>query len=166
VPVVLTPVKGRQDIRKAWPGYCLVELLLALFLLGIFLTTAAVSVGRSVDRQQARGISQVTQAAVARAQTHAVWQGGDASVSLAGGRVLVNCARVNGTDDSGLLSPSATVSANVTRWAIGGGVTFRFLAPFGSPDSGGTLRIESGGAVYKVIVRPESGLTARAWSAE
>jgi type II secretory pathway pseudopilin PulG len=165
VLLVLSSMKGRQDITRPWLGYCLAELLVTMVLMGICLLMAAVSVCHGLERQQARGTAQVAQAAVARAQVSAVWRNGDARVSLVGGHVLIGCGQGGGTEDLGLLAPSAVISANVGRWEIAGGVLCHFLAPFGSPDSGGSIRIDSSGASYKVTVRPESGLTVRSWSA-
>lgn len=158
-------MQGRQDIARPRPGYCLAELLLVIALIGICLLAATVCIRDGVDRQQARGVAQVAQAAVARAQASAIWLGGEARVSLARGHVIVDRGLDSATDDLGLLAPAAVISVNVNRWKTLDGVLFRFLAPFGTPDSGGSIGIEGGGASYRVSVRPESGLTARSWSA-
>jgi hypothetical protein len=63
--------------------------------------------------------------------------------------------------DLGLMAPSADVDANVSRWDTGDGIAIEISDPFGSPDSGGSFFIGTGAYVYKVTVRPESGLTTR-----
>jgi type II secretory pathway pseudopilin PulG len=161
----LSPMRARHDIACGSPGYCLAELLVTLALMGMCLAIAAVSVCHSLDRQQERGAAQAAQAAAAWAQAHVVWQGGEASVALVGGHLTVGYGSDSDPDDLGLLAPSATVTANVGRWLVAGGVVCHFLAPFGSPDSGGSLRIESDDSCYKITIRPESGLTVRTWSA-
>jgi hypothetical protein len=155
---------GRQDIACSVPGYCLAEVLVTMSLVGVCLMMAAISLGHGLERQQARGEAQVAQAAVAQAQASAIWTGAEASVSLVGGHVIVGRGPDCSADDLGVLAPAAVVSANVSRWECAGGILCRFLSPFGSPDSGGSIRIETGEASYRVTVRPESGLTVRSWS--
>jgi hypothetical protein len=132
--------------------------------MGMCLAVGVVSMCRGLDGQQARCIARSAQAAVARAQVGVLWQGGERAVSIGSGGLAVQqpMGGQNGQLDSS--ASSVSVTANVTRWKTSGGVVFRILSPFAAPDSGGSLYITGGGGTYRVVVRPESGLTARSWS--
>jgi Tfp pilus assembly protein FimT len=164
VRLVLSPMKSRRDIDSLRSGYCLAELLVVLSLVGISLSLGMAAFTHVLEHQQARGAAQTVQAAVAWAQVGAAWRDADSEVALTAGRLTVGSGPHNDPSDLGLVAPSASVSANVSRWQTARGVILRFLTPFGAPDSGGSLRIESGGASYKITVRPESGLTSRSWT--
>jgi Tfp pilus assembly protein FimT len=145
-------------------GYCLAELLIVLSVIGICLAVGGVSLSRGVDGQQARSTAQSAQAAVAWAQVGVLWRGGERAVSVGSGGLAVeqSMGDQNGQLDSS--ASSVSVTANVTRWKTSRGVVLRILGSFASPDSGGSLYFNGGGGTYRVVVRPESGLTARSWS--
>jgi type II secretory pathway pseudopilin PulG len=152
-------------MKTARSGYCLAELLVVLLLVGISLTIGATCIWRGLDRQQARGTAQSAQAAVAWAQLGVVWQGGEAEVSLGRSDIAVSHSLGRCGGNLGSLGPSSLVTANVSRWNTLGGVALRILGHFASPDSGGSLYVDGGDGAYRVVIRPESGLTARSWGA-
>jgi Tfp pilus assembly protein FimT len=145
-------------------GNSLVELMLVLALLGVLVTLGASSLSAAVKRQEARGTAQTAQSATAWGQLGVVWQGGEAQVSLGRGGLSVSNESGRCGGDLGTLGTPSAVTSNIFRWNVPGGVELRFLGSFASPDSGGSLYVESGGGAYRVIVRPGSGFTVRSWA--
>jgi hypothetical protein len=52
-------------------------------------------------------------------------------------------------------------TTNLTRWRDEGGVAVEFSGGLGSPDGGGSVYFDALAGSYRVVVRPESGLTIR-----
>lgn len=141
-------------------GFSLVETMMVLGVLAICLTIGAVSLAAGLRALDARGAAQVWQAAAAWGQVGAVWQGGVATLTCSPGRLAMNDdGRYGG--DLGASAPAAPVSANLARWVKGQGVVVRFVGGFASPDGGGSVYFRALSGGYRVVVRPESGLTVR-----
>jgi prepilin-type N-terminal cleavage/methylation domain-containing protein len=157
-------MNSEQDTSIFSRGFCLVELLTVIALVGISLVMAVTFVGRGLDRQKARETALTTQAAVAWSQLGVLWHGGVAEVSVGSGEVGVeqDLGLFGGTLESA--TSSSSISANVGRWNQIGRVALRITSSFASPDSGGSIYIVTGLGAYRVVVRPESGLTWRSWS--
>ena len=150
-------------MRSTGRGYCLAELLVVLGVLSLCLGLGATSLAPSLDRQETRAVAQASQAAAAWAQVGVIWRGGACEVSMSDGGLTV-------THDRGLCggefmtgARSVAISSNVSRWTTPGGISLRFLGGFACPDSGGSLYLQGLSGVCRVVVRPESGLTARSW---
>lgn len=146
---------------KVHGGFTLVEVLVTLAVLAILVSGTLVGAGAALDRQQARGAAQACQAASAWAQTKAIWSVASTSVKYCGGVVDVTATTTVATAAADLSVPVADASANVPRWQVPTGIAWTFIAGFASPDSGGSLYFGSTTARYRIVVRPESGLTAR-----
>ena len=144
-------------------GYTLIELMVVLALIGVLLMLGAMSLSPGVARQEARGAAQSCQAAAAWGQLDVLWRGGAAKVEVTSERISVTNDLGGLADGIGSLFRGVDVSANVPRWSTLQGVILGFGGPFASPDSGGSVYFKGSGGAYKVTVRPESGLTARAW---
>jgi prepilin-type N-terminal cleavage/methylation domain-containing protein len=144
-------------------GYCLAELLIVLAILGICTAAGAASYSTGLRRQEARGAAQAWQAEAAWGQTGVLWQGGDTKVGFASGDLSVTHDLGLCGGNLGACAPASSVSANVPRWRTAAGAEVTFGGTLASPDSGGSLYFEALGGAYKVVVRPESGLTARSW---
>jgi len=155
----------RRDDHDTRQGYCLVELLVVLSLVGAALALGARSLWPGVSRQEARGTAQSLQAAAAWAQVGVLWHGGEARVAVADGGLSVTQDLGECGGDLGTALPASPVSANTSRWRTAAGVAFSFKGMYACPDSGGSLYVDTGAGSYRVVVRPESGLTARSWSA-
>jgi hypothetical protein len=154
----------RQRINTVTtPGYCLVELLLVLALLGVGVACATAFSATGVCRQEARGAAQTWQAGAGWAQLGVLWQSGATELYLTSDGLSVSHDLGLCGGDLGALAPTATVTANVARWKTGDGVDVGFSGSLASPDSGGSLYFSAVGGAYRVVVRPESGLTARSW---
>ena len=158
-----SPIMRRQTHIYGSCGYCLLELLLVLALLGICLAAGAVSLSSGLRRQEARGAAQTLQAAATWAQVGVLWQGGATDVGFASGDVAVSHDLGFSGGDLGAAAPATSVSTNVARWRASGGVRVGFSGYLASPDSAGSLYFEAIGGAYRVIVRAESGLTTRSW---
>lgn len=142
-------------------GFTLIEVLVTLCVLAVLVLGSTAGAGIALDRQQARGAAQVCQAAFAWAQSRAIWSGTSAVVQYDGGSLSVQNASDHGAAQGDVSAPQAETDANVLRWRLGGGVALTFGSGFGSPDSGGSLYFGLTGGRYRLIVRPESGLTVR-----
>ncbi len=141
-------------------GYSLVELLCVLVILGICLGIASISVAAGLRTNEARGAAQVWQTASAWAQVGVLWQGGSTRVEYeAGSLVVANDLGLSG-GELGRTGAAVPVTTNLARWRHGDGVMVTYGA-LGAPDGGGSLYFQSSGRAYRVVVRPESGLTAR-----
>ncbi len=142
-------------------GYTLIETLLVLTVLAICIAAGGVSLAHGLQTVEARGAAEAWQAAAAWAQTGALWQAQAREVRYDSG--LLSVARDAGgtADELGSAASSIPVFANVARWRQGEGVTVRFLAGSGSPDSAGSLYFRAVSTDFRVTVRLESGLTVR-----
>lgn len=146
---------------KPWlHGYTLIELLFVLAVLGICLFAGAGYALQALVTHEARGAAQTWQAGAAWAQIGALWHGGSVRLAYGPGSLLLShslglCGR------GGTRTPSAAVTTNLTRWRDRDGVAVEFGGAFGSPDGGGSLFFEAIGGRFRVVVRPESGLTKR-----
>lgn len=155
---------GHLSIRVHSGGFSLVELLCVLALLGICLAIGGVSVGHALAIREAKGAAQAWQAAAAWAQSGVVWQGGGTELQYeAAGLSLEHSAVLCGGNIGGA-APVAAVTTNLPRWRLTQGVIVRFGGDLGSPDGGGSLYFGDSGRQYRVVVRPESGLTVRSIS--
>lgn len=122
---------------------------------------AAFSLTGGLGLQESRGAAQDWQAAAAWAQVGALWEGGRVSASYrADGLEIRHDSGLCGGDLGGV-APVAGVSANIRRWIDNDGVSVGFVGSLASPDGGGSLYFRAMRGVYRVVVRPESGLTLR-----
>jgi Tfp pilus assembly protein FimT len=147
-------------------GYCLIELLLVLCLIGVCLAVGAASLSTGLVREQARGAAQSWQAGAAWAQLGVLWQGGKVEVTI--GRTDLAVSHDLGLcgGNVGAAASHTPVSANVARWLTSEGARVTFCGYQASPDSGGSLFFHGAGGAYRIAIRPESGLTARSWVAK
>ncbi len=142
-------------------GFGLIELLVVLAIIGVCAAVASITLGNGLSGQAARGAAQSWQAAAAWAQVGVLWHGGSSRViysrvdltvahdfDLCGGKL-------------GATGPMAPVTTNVSRWDGGEKATVAFGGALASPDSGGSLYFHGSGSAYRVVVRPESGLSVR-----
>lgn len=141
-------------------GYSLIELLCVLGILGVCLGISSISVAAGLRTNEARGAAQVWQTAAAWAQVGVLWQGGSTQVRYEAGEVVV--ANDLGLSGGGLgqWGPAVPLTTNLARWRDGDGVTVSY-GPLGAPDAGGSLYFQAWRGAYRVVIRPESGLTAR-----
>lgn len=154
---------GTPDIKRTSPGYCLAELIVAVSLLGL---SAAIGLGHFAgiaQTERARASAQSMQAAIAWTQTGVLWLGVGREVSYDSGGLSVQSETDGHETALGSLVPITPVTSNVSRWNTNDGLTLAFRCPWATPDSGGSIYFGCGDRVYKVTVRPESGLTVRAW---
>jgi hypothetical protein len=152
--------------RKRPPsaGHTLVEVLLVLGLLAACSTAGVACLLSALGAQEARGAAQNWQAAAAWGQVGIMWQGGSATVDYDEGTLTVRHDLALCGGSLGASAPLSAVDANVVRWRTAGGVAVRFGGRLASPDGGGSLYFDSGSNRYRVVVRPESGLTVRSHS--
>ena len=145
-------------------AYCLVELLLVLFLIAGCVCGGVVAARAGLERQEARGSAQSLQAAAAWAQLGVLWHGGETDVQYARDRLVLDHDIGSCGGDLGASAPGSPIRTNITRWRTDEGVEVNFGGFLGSPDSGGSLYLVGAGGSYRVTIRPESGLTTRAWT--
>jgi len=132
-----------------------------LTILGVCLGAISARVGGSVRAEEARGAAQSWQAAAAWAQLGVVWQGGTSMLSYGEGSLAVSHDHALCGGDLGRSTPDVSVRSNVSRWEDGDGARVSFVGPSAAPDGGGSLYFHAIGSEYRVVVRPESGLTVR-----
>lgn len=129
--------------------------------LGVCLAIGATGVVDGLRAREAKGAAACWQSAAAWAQVEALCRGSETDLAWQEHDFSVDSpAGLGGQRVAGL--PGASVSTNVSRWRTSAGLTVGFTGELAAPDSGGSLYFASGGAGYRVAVRPESGLTARA----
>ena len=142
-------------------GFSLIELLLVVAVLGVCAAFGAVTLSSGVGGREARGAAQTWQAASAWAQVGVLWQGGSMRASYDSGRLSLHHQFGLSGGSLGRSAPVALVSTNVARWRQGTGATVTFGGRLASPDGGGSLFFHLPRGAYRVVVRPESGLTVR-----
>ena len=150
-----------QTDRSAVGGYTLIELVMVLAILGICLVAGSVSLVRGLAREESRGAAQSWQAAAAWAQVGALWHGGSVRLAYESGSLSLSHDFGLCGADLGAALPPVPATANLARWRDGIGVAVKFGGALASPDGGGSLLFGAGGGDYRVVVRPESGLTVR-----
>lgn len=144
-------------------GFSLIELLLVLAVLGVCLVAATVSLGGGIGKQEAREAAQSWQAAASWAQVGVLWQGGSAALRCGSEGLAISHEFELCGGDLGSAAPTVPVTSNLARWRDGDRVAVSFGGSLGSPDGGGSLYFHASGTAYRVVVRPESGLTTRNW---
>jgi hypothetical protein len=145
-------------------GYCLVELMLVLTLIGFCVGVGCISWLESLSRSEARGCAQSWQAAAAVGQVGVLWRGGRSEVSAgAEGVRVMHEPGCGGLALDGCVSV-CPIAVNVSRWRVPDGAKVTFSGQIASPDSGGSLYFGGASGSYRVIVRPETGLTVRSWA--
>jgi prepilin-type N-terminal cleavage/methylation domain-containing protein len=153
----------RAVLSGAPRGFTLVESLFVLALLGVCLLVGSLSLSAGLGRLGARGAAQVWQAAGAWAQVGALWGGEAVTVEATSSSVAVVRSDRSGRHLQEV-SPAAAISTNLARWRSQGGVAVRFAGLSAAPDGGGSLYFTNLRASYRVVVRPESGLTTSTWA--
>lgn len=153
-------MKGRPHISSS-TGFCLIELLLAFAVMGVCLALGAIAVCDGLPAHGARGAAQAWQSAAAWAQVGVLWQGGTAELTCVSGNLTAAHDLGLCGGDLGKAAPEAGVATNLGRWVCGQGVAVSFGGTLGSPNGGGSLYFGGPGPVFRVVVRPESGLTLR-----
>ncbi|OFV81841.1 MAG: hypothetical protein A2W26_10385 [Acidobacteria bacterium RBG_16_64_8] len=157
-------MKPRRSVDPRNAGYSLIELLLVLTLLGAIVGAGAIPWGGGVARGEARGSAQSWQAAVALGQVAVMWDGGRSEVSATNAGVgLTHDRGFAGTTLDGR-APACAIDTNVVRWRIPTGAQVAFSGNLASPDGGGSVYFGASAGCYRVIVRPETGLTIRGWT--
>ena len=142
-------------------GHTLIELLLVLGLLAICVGVGAACLVAGLRAQEARGAAQSWQAATAWAQVGVMWHGGSVRLAYREGELSLTHDLALCGGRLGASAPVATSSANVSRWVDEGGVAVSLTGRMASPDGGGSLYFDAGQNRYRVVMRPESGLTTR-----
>jgi prepilin-type N-terminal cleavage/methylation domain-containing protein len=141
-------------------GYSLIELLLVLAVLGVCLVIGSISVVAGLRVHEARGAAQVWQSAAAWAQVGVLWHGGTTQLRYESGDLSLSNDLGMCGGDLGRSAPAVPVTTNLTRWRAGDGAAVSF-SPLGAPDGGGSLFFRAWQGAYRVVIRPESGLTLR-----
>ena len=142
-------------------GFSLIELMVVVVVLGICLAGGVAALSDGLSAVETRGAAQDWQAAAAWAQVGVLWQRGTTRAAYDSGSLsLFHDFGLCG-GDLGRSAAATDVEANVARWRVAGGVAVTFGGNLASPDGGGSLHFQSNGSSYRVVVRPESGLTVR-----
>lgn len=153
---------SRRSLPEDSRGYSLIELLLVVAVLGICLVAGTVSLTHGLRTQEARGAAQSWQAAATWAQIGVLWHGGSTEAKYDSGTLaLSHDLRLCG-GDLGPAAPVVSVRTNLARWRESeGAVAVSFTGALASPNGGGSIYFDAYGGSYRVVVRPESGLTSR-----
>lgn len=151
----------RRTLISSSDGYSLIEVLVVLTMLVVCSIAASVSLVEGLQTQEARGAAQTWQAAAAWAQLGVLWQGGSVRVGYEPGSLLLPHNYQLCCGELGPSTAPAPATTNVARWRTGEGVSVQFSGALGSPDGGGSLFFKTLNQAYRVVVRPESGLTSR-----
>jgi prepilin-type N-terminal cleavage/methylation domain-containing protein len=147
---------------RAWSrGYSLIELLFVVAVLGVCLTVGSFSLAYGLRTQEARGAAQSWQAAATWAQIGVLWHGGSTETGYTAGSLVLSHDQGLCGGDLGPSAPAVPVRTNLARWRESEGVAVSFKGTFASPDGGGSLFFDTHQGSYRVVVRPESGLTTR-----
>ncbi|MBN1628819.1 MAG: prepilin-type N-terminal cleavage/methylation domain-containing protein [Thermoleophilia bacterium] len=142
-------------------GFSLIELMVVVVVLGICLAGGVAALSDGLSAVETRGAAQDWQAAAAWAQVGVLWQGGCTQAACDSGSVALTHEYGLCGGDLGRSTAATDVEANVARWRVGGGIAVTFGGSLASPDGGGSLHFQNNGGAYRVVVRPESGLTVR-----
>ena len=142
-------------------GFRLIELLVVLAILGICVAIGVAAIGRSLDVRAAKEAASCWQAAAAWAQAAVLWQHQELNVGYEDGQISTGGEAGSASALPVGPVPATGVDANVARWKQGRGVSVGFGGSFAAPDGGGSLYFGGGPVEYRVVVRPESGLTGR-----
>lgn len=142
-------------------GHTLIELVVVLALASICLVVGMVSLGPGLRNGEARGAAQGWQSTTAWAQVGVLWHAGSVEAAYQDGHLtaageLGLCGGALSVD-----APRALTTSNVSRWVTGTRVAVGFSGSLASPDGGGSIYFDGERVRYRVVVRPESGLTAR-----
>jgi hypothetical protein len=151
----------RHAPTRAASGHTLIELLLVLGLLTICAGAGAACLIAGLRAQEARGAAQSWQAAAAWAQVGVLWHGGSVRLAYREGELSLTHDLALCGGRLGASAPVAASSANVSRWVDEDGVAVSLTGRMASPDGGGSLYFDAGQNRYRVVLRPETGLTAR-----
>jgi prepilin-type N-terminal cleavage/methylation domain-containing protein len=151
----------RSQILAGPGGFSLLELLFVLAVLGICGAIGVAGVAQALQTREARGAAQDWQAAAAWAQVGVLWHGGDTRLTCRLGTTSLEHDFKLCGGSLGKATPSVAIESNVTRWCTGSLSMVAFGGLLASPDGGGSLYFGAGGLVYRVVVRPTSGLTVR-----
>lgn len=152
---------GIRHVISYSDGFSLIELVLAVAVLGVCAAIGCVALDGAMSSREARGAAQSCQAAAAWAQIGVLWQGGGARLSYASGSISVVHDYGLAGGSLGRLAAEAPVTANPARWRDGDGAVLAFGGNLASPDGGGSVYFRGRGDVYRLTVRPVSGLTVR-----
>lgn len=155
------PAMDTHDTPSPSAGFSLIELMVVLAVLGICLIGAVTALGEGLSAVGSRGAAQDWQAAAGWAQVGVLWHGGTARAAYDSGSVSVTHEFGLCGGDLGDSAAATHVTSNVARWRAAGAVAVTFTGGLASPDGGGSLYFHDRGGTYRVVVRPESGLTVR-----
>ncbi|MBN1629942.1 MAG: type II secretion system protein [Thermoleophilia bacterium] len=147
-------------------GFSLIELMVVLAVLGICLAGGVAALGNGVSAVETRGAAQDWQAAAAWAQVGVLWQGGSTRVAYDSGSLSLSHEFGLCGGELGHSAAAAHVQTNTARWEAAEGIAVAFGGSLASPDGGGSLYFHNRGGTYRVVVRPESGLTVRSLEGE
>jgi prepilin-type N-terminal cleavage/methylation domain-containing protein len=152
---------SKQTLSTCSFGFSLIELLLVVAVLGVCLVAGTLSLAHGLRTQEARGAAQSWQAAATWAQIGVLWHGGSVEAEYDSGTLVLSHDLGLCGGDLGPAAPAVSVRTNLARWRASEGVAVSFTGMFASPDGGGSLYFDAYGASYRVVVRPESGLSGR-----
>ncbi|MBN1630512.1 MAG: prepilin-type N-terminal cleavage/methylation domain-containing protein [Thermoleophilia bacterium] len=142
-------------------GFSLIELLVVLAVLGICAAGGVAALGDGLAAVETRGAAQDWQAAAAWAQLGVLWQGGSTRTAYESGSLSLSHEFGLCGGDLGRSAAVAGVVTNVARWRAAEGIVVTFGGSIASPDGGGSVYFQRRDGAHRVVVRPESGLTAR-----
>lgn len=142
-------------------GFSLVELLIVVAVLALCLVAGSICLAHGLRAQEARGAAQSWQAAASWAQTGVLWHSGRMHAAYSHGSLGLRHDSGLCGGDLGPSAPSTPVRTNLSRWRCSDGVVVSFTGALASPDGGGSLYFDAVAGSYRVVVRPESGLTTR-----
>ncbi|MHB0981706.1 MAG: prepilin-type N-terminal cleavage/methylation domain-containing protein, partial [Thermoleophilia bacterium] len=139
-------------IRCGSSGHTLLEVLVALLVVGIATAVPAVSLSRVLAGLEADVAARLWQSGAVAAQTHSVW-GAQPTAVVASGRGL-ELTTGSSAYSAGVACVNPQVpGTNVSRWRDEEAVSVRFLPGFGSPDGAGSLYLGWEGNGRRVILR-------------
>jgi len=154
---------GRRIHTIAQQGaFTLTEVLFVLATLGICLAVGMAGIAGGVQVREAKGAAKRWQAAAAWAQAGVVWHAGSTRVVCSPNAVSLAHSEQLCGGHLGSSSPVVPSEANIPWWRLPYGTVVTFGGCVAAPDGGGSLFFgRLGLPQYRVIVRPESGLTTR-----
>lgn len=149
---------GPDTIRCGGSGHTLLEVLVALLVVGIATAVPAVSLSRAFAGLEADVAARLWQSGALAAQTHSVWGAQPTAVVVSGRGMQVTTGSTAQSTGFGFVNPQVP-GTNVPRWICDQAVSVRFLPGFGAPDGAGSLYFGREGNGRRVILRLESGLS-------